>query len=205
MSAMATGSNSAAAGDCARTRGAEPRTHPVATTTLLEARWRVGAHGTLAVSVAVAGPSPRGVASDADVVVTATLELAKPMTPRRLPALSAADTRGSSALPIQRRFEWTGTVAVESARDGSTELRTRLQPLDARLGHADGSDSETASSTQPGTVRVDCVFPVGAPPILLTDLPQAIGLRGGTYALSSLDAMRSEPQSSKGDRPALRS
>lgn len=174
MSAISTGSQRTSSGDDGRSasrtamanaRPTESRCDTACNThsespTILRARWRVGARGSLEVVVARASASISG--DDGEVTLTATLDTAR---------------RGTRADACCEERSWHGHARTSRDAHGVTEHRLRFEAPGAANG-----------LLQAHTIAIDLVTGLGAAPVLLTDLPLALGLRGGTYVLASVEA-----------------
>ncbi len=128
--------------------------------TLLRARWRVGARGSLEVVVVRVPASSSG--HDGEVVLTATLETA---------------CRGARADASCGQRSWLGNARTSRDPHGVTEHRLRFDAPGAASG-----------LLQADKIAIDFITGLSSAPVLLTDLPLALGLRGGTYVLASVEA-----------------
>jgi hypothetical protein len=101
-------------------------------------------------------------APEGEITLTATLETAR----------RSARTDGSC---VQR--SWHGHSTSSQDPHGVTERRLRFTAPGTTgvLRHAD-------------TISIDLVTGIGSAPVLLTDLPSALGLRGGSYVLASVES-----------------
>jgi hypothetical protein len=150
----------------------------------------VGAHGSLEAVVHRVPPIPdSATSSDTAAMSNGSDSVRLTITLETSPRGARADRSLEGDMLEGRKLEGhqfevrplEGTMTTDRGLHGVVEHRLRFPSATASSG--------TAAT---GPISIDFVVGLGPSAVLLTDLPLAIGLRGGTYVLASADAPRAE-------------